>query len=883
MKYFTLFILICVSNSLNAQDTTTQNVEQRSYTTKRLNSAPNIDGKLDDACWQTIDWQSDFIVNTPNNGELPVNQTKIKIMYDDNYLYLGFKCLDDNPEELINRLGRRDSWPGEWIAINIDSYGDNNTAFSFGGSVSGVKGDSFVTGNGDDWDENWNPVWYLKTDIDEEGWIAEAKIPLSQLRFGKQEEQVWGIQVLRKDFRKDERSFWQHVPNSANGWVSNFGELRGIKGIKPKRQLEIQPYIVSSFESSATEEDNPFADGFSTGYNFGLDGKLGLTNDITLDLTINPDFGQVEADPSALNIDGFQIFFNEQRPFFIENNNLFSFQVTGSSAGGKFNTDNLFYSRRIGSRPRGDIDIPDGAFVDRPKFTSILGSAKVSGKTRNGWSVGLMESITQQEEAKVVLGTESVSQIVEPLTNFFVGRLSKDFNQGATTIGGTFTSVNRDLDGTGLEDQYHSDALTGGLNFVHTWNQREWEIKGSLIFSEVRGTVEKINDTQTKFEHYFQRPDAEHLSVQDQTSLSGNGGTLSIGNYWGEDNLSFQSGVTWRSKGLELNDIGFLNTSDEINYFFWAAYRLPKANKTFRTFQINYNTWSRWTTGNEHLYLAVNTNADATFQNFWSLSSTVNFELKDISQKALFGGPLLRRAPGFYKSINIGSDSRKNFTSSLNYGRFDAIGSDKGSVIVQNINLTLRYQFSDALSLSLSPRYFTQHRKIQNVDFVEIGSDKRYITATINQKTLSSSVRLNYSLTPNLTIEYWGQPFVSIGNYSDFKFITNSTATEFTDRFHLYGDSEISFDEVEDIYTIQENGTNHNYSFSNPDFNFVEFRSNMVLRWEYKPGSEFFFVWTQSNSNFSDPQQGLLNTLRDDLFNEEAQNIWLMKMTYRFY
>jgi len=258
MRYSLFFILFCLYFSAHSQNDSATKTEMKSYTTKRLYEAPNIDGKLDDLCWQTIDWQSEFIVNSPNNGESPARQTKFKILYDDNYLYIGFKCIDENPDGLMNRLGRRDSWPGEWLSINIDSYGDNNTAFAIGGSVSGVKGDSFVSNNGDNWDKDWNPIWYFKTNVNEEGWVAELKIPFSQLRFSKHQEQVWGLQVLRKDFRADERSTWQHIPNNANGWVSNFGELKGIKGIKPKRQIEIQPYFVSSIELFPKEVGNHF-------------------------------------------------------------------------------------------------------------------------------------------------------------------------------------------------------------------------------------------------------------------------------------------------------------------------------------------------------------------------------------------------------------------------------------------------------------------------------------------------------------------------------------------------------------------------------------------------------------------------------------------------
>ncbi|MBT8232033.1 MAG: carbohydrate binding family 9 domain-containing protein, partial [Bacteroidia bacterium] len=736
-KFYHIF-LICIflgPGTLYCQEgdnlSTTLEVEHRTYTTKKIVDAPKIDAQFDEACWDEVEWQSDFIVNQPNNGDVPKRQTKFKIIYDDNHLYLAFKCFHEDISKIESRLSRRDNFPGDWIEVNIGSFGDKNTAFSFTSSVSGVKGDEFITNNGNNWDDNWNPIWYHRTAIDSTGWTSEVKIPFSQLRFGNQEEQEWGIQIQRRDFGADERSSWQWIPRNASGWVSNFGTLKGIKGIKPKRQIEIQPYVLSSLNTYDADPNNPFADGSDTDFNFGLDGKVGITNDITLDFTINPDFGQVEADPSQLNLDGFQIFFSERRPFFIENNNLFDFQVTGSSAGGNYDADNLFYSRRIGASPQGGVRVVDEAFTNRPNFTSIIGSAKVSGKTKTGWSIGVMESITAEEKVTIDVGGTRTEEIIQPLSNNFVSRLSKDFNDGATTLGATMTFVNRKLGGTGLENQFHSDALSGGINLRHTWKEREWQIKGSLIFSEVKGTSEKITNTQQSFGHYFQRPDAEHLSVDTTlTSLGGNGGSLILANYWGEDNISVETGMTWRSTGLELNDLGFMNTADEINYFLWSAYRIPTSKGIFRSFQWNYNHWSRWTAGGEHLYLAVNTNAHASFTNYWNVSIGFNYEFKDISQKALFGGPLLRRAPGLYKFINVNSDSRKKFTFGFNVGGFDAVGSDAGSVIVKNINFWTSYQISNAFQISLNPSYFSQHRKIQNVGFQSLATEPRYITGT---------------------------------------------------------------------------------------------------------------------------------------------------------
>ena len=331
---------------INAQEKK-EIVPKRIYTTKFLGheKAPIIDGNLTDAGWNIVEWDGDFIEWRPNENTAPHQQTKFKIVYDNKNLYIAIRLLDKEPDSIVRRLSRRDGFDGDWIEINFDSYHDLRTGFSFNVTAAGVKGDEFISDNGSNWDSSWNPIWYAKTNIDSEGWTAEMKIPFSQLRFGNAKEQIWGLQLNRRIFRKEEGSLWQRIPQDSPGWVSELGELHGLIDLIPQKQLEIQPFTVFQFDTFPKEVGNPFRDGNNFKFNGGLDAKIGITNDLTLDLTVNPDFGQVEADPAAISLDGFEIFFEEQRPFFVENNNIFDYKISQSQAGNTFGSDNLFFSR----------------------------------------------------------------------------------------------------------------------------------------------------------------------------------------------------------------------------------------------------------------------------------------------------------------------------------------------------------------------------------------------------------------------------------------------------------------------------------------------------------------------------------------------------------
>ena len=387
MKTLSLSLLaLLLSSSIFSQDSTKVEVPKRIYTTASISSysTPVIDGILNDDAWNAVEWTTDYIENQPDENTPPTEQTKMKIAYDDKNIYVAFRCYDAEPENIVKRLSRRDGFEGDWVEVNFDSFNDDRTGFSFTVTAAGVKGDEFISNNGN-FDGSYNPIWYVKTNIDTEGWTAEMRIPLSQLRFSADQDQVWGLQSTRRYFRAEERSLWQRLPADAPGFVSEFGELRGLVGLKPQKQLEIQPFILGQQDVYEEERGNPFRDGADTKLNAGLDAKIGITNDLTLDLTINPDFGQVEADPAAIALDGFQLFFQEQRPFFVANSNIFNYSLDNFSPG------NLFYSRRIGRSPQGFAQSDNIQYTNQPNNTTIYGAAKFSGKTKNGWSLELLK------------------------------------------------------------------------------------------------------------------------------------------------------------------------------------------------------------------------------------------------------------------------------------------------------------------------------------------------------------------------------------------------------------------------------------------------------------------------------------------------------------
>ena len=875
-----LSCLLC--GQLTAQTQT--NIPKKQYLTQQVGEGVlTFDGIPDEPIWEKVAWGGDFVQYQPNEGAAPNQNTQFKILYDEKFLLIAYRCFDTAPDSIVQRMGRRDEFPGDWVEINIDSYHDLRTAFSFTLSVSGVKSDEFISNNGNNWDPSWNPIWHARTHVDAQGWTAEVKIPFSQLRYSKQPDPVWGIQFTRRLFRKEERSNWQYVPRNSGTWVSEFGELRGLKNLTSRKQVELAPYVVAQADRFKKESGNPFADGSENRISGGLDGKLAVTSDLILDFTILPDFGQVEADPGAVRLDGYEVFFQERRPFFIESRNLFDYQLTGSEAGGDYDADLLFYSRRIGGAPHRSPNLQAGEFADQPQRTSILGATKFSGKTKKGWSVGLLESLTQREMATIDHNGERRKELVEPLTNFFVGRLLKDFDGGNTIVGGIFSAVNRENE----VDWLHRSAYSGGIDFQHFWKNRWWYIKANGLFSRVEGSQKAILETQTSFIHLFQRSNATHLGVDtSRTSLTGTGGTFKIGKIGGKPDslggvLKFESGITWRSPQLDLNDAGFLLAADEINHFSWAGYAIQKPFSAFRNWRINYNHWARWDFGGRFLYSAFNTNTHAWFKNNWQVGTGLTWNPLEVSNNALRGGSSLRRPAGLGNFAYLESDGRKKVSFGLN--TFFAWGFDN-TVRVQEYGVGIGWQPLNALRLNLRPGYNRVWRKQdQFVDQVAAEPGNRTIVSEVDQRSFSLTTRLSYNVTPNLTVQYYGQPFIFRALYKNFGYVTDPLHKNYDERFHRYNAQELQH-RVEGFSVDENRDGTVDYNFNTPDFNFIQFRSNLVMRWEYVPGSEVYLVWSQGSipDAGSDLNTPLLRSLFDNVFEQRPQNIFLVKFTYRF-
>jgi hypothetical protein len=892
MNFYRLLILsflLCFYTIATGQTTpiSATKILKRTYTTSliRSNEKITVDGAIDDVAWDSVDWSTDFTEWEPDNRTAPSEQTKMKIAYDESNMYVAFICYDTDPSGIVKRLSRRDGFDGDWVEVNFGSLNDDRTAFSFTITAAGVKGDEYISNNGD-FDGSWNPIWYVATQTNMEGWTAEMRIPLSQLRFSAEEDQTWGLQATRRYFKNEERSTWQPVPPNPPGWVSEFGILKGIRGIKPQRQLEIQPYLVAQQDLYEEEAGNPFRDGSDTKITGGLDAKIGMTNDLTLDITINPDFGQVDADPGAIALDGFEIFFQERRPFFVENKNIFDYNISG-------NEDNLFFSRRIGRSPQGfsSANAAKGEFADVPNNTTILGASKFSGKTKDGWAIGVLESVTAKEFAEIGLDTrqevteteenagelgEEREVLVEPLTNYLVARVQKDFNNNKSYIGGIFTSVHRNMDEN--VSFLHTQAYSSGLDFRHNWKNRNYYLEGNFVTSTVRGSKLAIARTQQSIVHLFQRVDADHVAVDlTKTSLTGTGGKLGFGKSGG-GNWRYNVGATFRSPELELNDIGFLRQADEIRQWLNVRYLWQKPTNWYRSANVRVAQFSTYDFEGNYNRIQYDVNGNINLINNWFVDGGFFHKPRIYINTFLRGGPRWRFSDENGGFLFFGTDERKKLRTSAGFVMSQA-AQDNFSFL--ELSGSIDYQPVNALSISLRPAYSRNPNKTQYVSQADNNGTIRYITGAIDQETLSATLRVNYTINPNLTIQYYGQPFIAKGEYNNFNYVTDAAAENLDNRVQLYADNQISFEDGS--YLVDENGdATTDYTFGDPDFAFVQYRSNLVARWEYIPGSELFFVWSQGITDFGEASNGFKTLIDNQLLNAKPENTFLIKWTYRF-
>lgn len=867
-----LLLLLC---SLSLGYASSQASNPKSYRATRLvHAPPAIDGKLTDEAWQTGHWEGDFTQFEPFNGTAPSQATYFKVLFDDNNLYVAIRAMDSAPDSIITRLTGRDHEDGDNVAIAFDSFFDRRTAFVFGVSSSGVKHDNVITNDGQGDDPTWNPNWWVRTSTNEEGWVAEIRIPLSQLRFERGGDGVWGMQVMRSIYRKRETSLWSHIPRGVPGLVRHSGLLEGLGNLEPRRTFDVTPYTVAMASRFPAAPDNPFRTGRDHLLKTGLDAKIGISNNFTLDLTVNPDFGQVEADPSEVNLTAFETFFEEKRPFFIEGRNISSFPL-GLGDGGIGN-DNLFYSRRIGRQPRGRIQIPGGAFADVPAFTRILGAAKITGKTDDGLSVAVIHSITAEEQAEIDnLGARSF-ETVEPLTNFMVGRVQKDFNQGRTLLGGMVTGVAR-TNHENLNQQMHRNAFSGGIDFTQFTQNREWSFNVNAALSHVSGTQAAIMQTQRSSARLFQRPDVTHVRLDPtRTSLTGTGGRVQLARFGG-GHWSYMAAMLWKSPEFEVNDLGYMRETDQILSVLYAGYRQWQPKGIYRSYNVNFNTYALWNFAGVRIATGANMNGSIQFKNFWSAFAGMELQSDIMAMSHLRGGPAIILPGNRSGWLGFGTDGRKRLSGRLqtNFGK-TAHGFQQNFRIAPSIN----YKPLDNLTLLFQPSYSKQKNDLQYIRQTTFNNQNRYIFGKIEQEIVSFSFRVNFTLLPGLTAQYWGQPFIAAGALSNFKFITNPLADDYHQRHQDFNPNQIRLQNG--MYLVDENLDNTtDYSFRNPDFLRSEFLSNLVIQWEYSPGSSIYLVWSQSRTKSdSNPAFQYFHEV-GDLFALQPTNIFLAKFTYR--
>ena len=780
-------------------------------------------------------------------------------------------------------MTRRDQADGDLTGIIVDSFHDLRTGFLFGVSSAGVKYDMMYTEDGQNEDESWDPNWWVKTSVNVEGWIAEMKIPFSQVRFDKNSGDVWGLNVARIIYRRNETDFWQHLPADAPGFIHMMGEMTGLNNIEPRKIFDVTPYGVAKLQTFKKDPGNPFTfleKGKRPGLNGGLDAKIGITNNMTMDLSINPDFGQVEADPSEVNLTAYETFFSEKRPLFIEGNNITNFNI-GLGDGNQGN-DNLFYSRRIGRQPSGYPDLDDQEFTDVPTFTPILGAAKLTGKTGNGLSLGFLEAVTGGVWAEIknsTTGNTVRNELVEPLTNYFIGRVQRDFNEGNTLLGSIFTSTNRNIDDN-LGSFMHKSAYSGGVDFTQFFKNKSWSFNVNAAFSQVNGSRDAIALTQLSSAHYYQRPDNDYMEFDpDRTSLFGSGGRMQIMKLDGH--LNILGCVKWKTPGFEVNDLGYMQMADQVLSVLWAAYNVWDPKGIYRNWRVGGDIYLVNNFGGDIIGKGIEWNANMSFRNYWNAFTGGNFDLSSLSGGIMRGGPMLMLPSTLNARFGFSTDYRKKLV--LEYFINGSKGGEDSSHEIYT-QIEIAYKPTNYLSFNITPGFSKSFTELQYVTKTSFNSDDRYIFASINRKTLNASFRINFNLSPDLTFQYWGQPYVASGKYSDHKYITDPLADEYTDRFHPYSASEITY--IDGQYEIDENSDGIiDYSFTDNNFNYQFFLSNFVVRWEYNPGSSLYIVWSQSRSFFND--SGKLDFFNDlgDLFNrynDIPHNVFLVKLSYRF-
>ncbi|WP_419950164.1 DUF5916 domain-containing protein [Candidatus Palauibacter sp.] len=847
----------------------------------RTADPPRIDGRLDDAAWSDAPVAGDFVQFRPDPGRPASERTEVRMLYTDDAVYVGARMFDSDPGGIIRRLARRDEEvTTDAFHVAIDSYFDHRTAFRFSISVAGVQRDGLMFADTQE-DPEWDAVWESATRTDEAGWTAELRIPFSQLRFantgGDGGASTWGINFRRDLARLEEASVWSPLPGDGSRTVSAFGTWRDLEGIEPHRHLEVRPYVLSSATRAPGTADNPFYSPTDMRQTVGGDLKYGITDNLTLNLTVNPDFGQVEADPSVVNLTAFETFFPEKRPFFQEGADIFQFSIGPPD---DQNNEALFYSRRIGRPPRGSVASP-AEYRDVPAATRILGAAKLSGKTADGWSIGFLNALTSRETGQFATRAGALGeQLLEPVTNYAVGRVIRDFRDGESAIGLVATATNRPVDAAGPVGFLADAAYAGGVDFRHRFAGGDYEVSGHLIASLVSGNPEAIERIQRSSVRYFQRPDRAHVGLDpSRTRLAGSVTRLDFSRIGG-GNWRYGLFAESRSPGFEINDLGFLQNTDYRTGAVWGSYQQFRPQGPFRNWVLSSAAWSGWNFGGERLFTGGMLNGNFQLRNFWRGSFGFNHEGSGLATTALRGGPALLQPAIWSSWAGVFTDSRKP----VQVGAFVNLGGEyRTETRSRGVSPQVTIQPSSRFQLNLGPYFGWNDQDWQYVAQPRSAAGTHYVFARLRQQTVSLTTRLNYTFSPDLSLQVYAQPFVSAGSYDRWMEVDEPRAQRFSDRFRTYGEGEIHRVEVNGFGLYQVDADRDgafDFRFGDPSFNIKALRSNLVLRWQYRPGSTLFLVWSRDQQSFVN--NGSFDFRRDvaDIARIPSTNVFLVKFEH---
>ncbi len=795
-----------------------------------------IDGTGDDLGWKEVAWSDGFVQYDPNEGAPPSERTRVKSAYDDDAVYFLVEAFDSQPDQIVGRLTRRDEVStSDWIHVWLDTFGDGRSAYRFSVNPVDVKQDARV--NDEVEDVNWDGIWDVRTTTSSVGWTAEFRIPFNQLRYNT-EEGRWGFQVGRDLTRKSERSFFSSTPHGTTTLVRHFAQLEGLEALPSSSALSLEPYALGGVEVDDGDR--------SLKGTLGGEMRLGLGASMNLAVSINPDFGQVESDPSVLNLSSTEVFFDEKRSFFLEGKEQLDFPF--GYGDGDLGRYRLFYTRRIGRAPTGGSSLTDDEEIeDAPANTPILGAVKLTGKTNDGWGIGLLDALTDGTEG-TISGPDGLHQrTLEPLSNALVARVSKDFRNGQTTTGVILTHLVRRSEAD-TNSELVTQAVAGGADFSHRIG--DYQLLARVFGSELAGTPAAIEEVQRSSVHYFQRPDAAHLTLDpDRESLAGWGTSIVAGKTNGKD-WRGAAGVVVTSPGFDPNPLGYLPRADQQLGFLWAQYREDDPGPGYRNYVINVNLSGTKTFGNEITSVGGNVNATFTFPDTSYFYFGAGRDLEALSVNALFGGSGIERPGDWFGWIGGQTDDRApvNFLGEV-FGGYndDRSGGYFGTYIL------LKMRPASSVEISLQPTVERDIRDFQWVDEI----DDLSIVGHLRQLTASVALRANWTLTPDLSLQIYASPYLSAGRYENFRAVTDPHAARYRDRFSPYdydGDDR---------------------------FIFAQLRSNVVIRWEYLLGSTLYLVWSHEQS-LDDDQHGTLDLGRDfsGLVTSPTLDTVLFKLSY---